>query len=75
MKLAKEIVNEEAKKEGISKSVISYAVSMNTLTNIMWYNSSSKLKTDQKYPSKYILYFKSTSCFIIFTREKYLTIV
>lgn len=51
LKLAKEIVNEEAKKAGISKSVISYAVSMNTLTNIMWYNSSSKLKTDQKYPS------------------------
>lgn len=51
LNLAKEIVTEEAKKEGINKPVIPYAVNMNTLTNVIWYRLSSKLKATQPCPS------------------------
>lgn len=51
LNIAKEIVNEEAKKEGINRPCIPYAVNMNTLTNVIWYRLSSKLKTTHLYPS------------------------
>ena len=59
LNIAKKIVDEEAKKDGIHNTVVSYAVNMNTLTNIIWYGLSSKLKTDKTYPSNIYSTFKA----------------